>query len=56
MPRHLKILIETESIANSNPAVVSRIPIICLEDKDIHVKEIWNNYVKHSLTPFFKIN
>ncbi len=35
MPKHLKFIIETDSLAKTNPAVVSRIPIVTIEDSDI---------------------
>lgn len=47
---------ETDSIAHSNPSVISRMPIVHIEDNDISSRELWVNYIKHSFSPFFKTN
>ena len=54
MPKSLKIIVETTSLDNASPAVISKIPMVYIEDIDISVKEILNQYITFDLHPFIR--
>ena len=54
LPKNLKVIVETESLDNASPAVVSKMPIVYLPEQSVKSRQLWLNYVANYLSPLLR--